>query len=92
MYPWISSFLESLLNNAAFQAAIVSLFVKSTVGFQYSVVAFVVDKLLDKVALPVARELVRRGYIVYDKTSGRVKVEKLRNSSGSDFDDAVDSI
>ena len=49
-------------------------------GFKAWLVKFIVTELFEELAEPIVRLLIRKGFLVYDKTQGAIRIKKLRQA------------
>jgi hypothetical protein len=71
----------------------VTLFLKNVLGtalggtFMGKVALYIVKHLFDQVATPIIKAAVRKGFLIVDKTSGKIKVKKINKAKEDEDED-----
>lgn len=65
-------------------------------GFRAWVVKFIVSELFEHLAEPIIKLSMRKGFLLVDKASGRIKIKKMREAKEegdeSEYNDQIDDI
>lgn len=63
------------------------------VGFKGWLVSFVAEELFEEVAEPLIKFVVRKGFLIYDKVDGKLKVKKIKKAKeGQDEETYISTI
>ena len=88
----IKTYIINFLKSEAIKLALKKLLGSPLAGgFKAWVIKLIITELFEEVAEPVIRLVIRKGQLVVDKTSGKIKVKRIERAKNEGDEDAYTS-